>query len=137
MSKKKLHIDLDFEFSCFGISCHQRDYRLAWNINEALGIKLAKQPTVEIYDSFLKSEINFSKFFFFDELRQLEYLLYANRNEWGFLLPEESFMDYFFLIKGDRFNENVIQHGLRKIEIILSFGKLDPQNLKRKERLLL
>ncbi|MEM7163748.1 MAG: IPExxxVDY family protein [Bacteroidota bacterium] len=137
MPKKKLYIELDYAFLCYGISCHHKDYRLAWNINEALTIRLEKKEAIVIQDDLIKDGIGFSKFCFFEEKTQTEYSLLGNRNKWGFLIPEEAMIDYFFLIKSDRINTDLIENELKSIDIILSFGTFNVDSLKNKERLLM
>ena len=137
MSRTKLNIELDFEFSCFGISCHQKDYRLAWNLNDHLNIKLEKKEPIVLREDKFNEEMIFSKFCYFDERLNFSYSLLSNRNTWGYLIPEEFNIDYFLLVSGERFNEKEILEKLRLINIILSFGRINVNKLKSKERLLL
>lgn len=137
MSRKRLHIELDYEFACVGISCHQKDYRLGWNINEALNIRLQKKDPVILEDKLFKEQMAFPKFYYQDEKTGTEYTLLGNRNKWGFLLPEEPNMDYFLVVNAERFNEKETLQKLKDINIILSFGSLSVEKLKNKERLLL
>ncbi len=137
MSRKRLHIELDFAFACIGISCHQKDYRLGWNINEALNIRLQKVESIILEDKLFGEEMKFPKFYFQDEVNGAEYTLIGNRNKWGFLIPEEPNMDYFLVINSERFDRKETLQKLRDINIILSFGSLNVEKLKNKERLLL
>ena len=43
MKKNKLVIEYDFDFELLGILSSARGYKLAWEINQALGIQLVKQ----------------------------------------------------------------------------------------------
>ena len=43
MKKSKLVIEYDFDFDVFGISSTLRGYKLAWEINQRLGIRLVRQ----------------------------------------------------------------------------------------------
>jgi hypothetical protein len=45
MAAKKKHtlsFELEFDFEVIGISCHQKDFKLCWSINETTGWELKK-----------------------------------------------------------------------------------------------
>jgi hypothetical protein len=44
MKKSKLIIDYEFNFELVGLTSTAKGYKLAWEINQALGIHLIKQP---------------------------------------------------------------------------------------------
>ena len=48
MKKSKLIIEYDFDFELLGILSSARDYKLAWEINQVLGIQLVKQPDLVV-----------------------------------------------------------------------------------------
>lgn len=43
--KHFLENDFEFEFQLIGISCHEKDYRICWALNQALGVELTKTET--------------------------------------------------------------------------------------------
>ncbi|NND76711.1 MAG: IPExxxVDY family protein [Flavobacteriales bacterium] len=136
MAKRKLHIEVDFDFKCYGISCHQKEYRLAWHLNNSLDTKLVKTDAIVIKDPLFQEEMMFPRFVDHDENSGITYTLVGNRNKWGFLIPEESNIDYFLLIAAERYSEECLLQDLKSIGIILSVANIDIEKLKSKDRLL-
>ena len=136
MAKRKLHIEVEYDFKCYGLSCHQKDYRLAWHINNVLDTRLVKIASIEIKEPLFQEDMFFPRFGSPNEEEGISYTLIGNRNKWGFLIPEESNIDYFLLISSERFDENLILNELRSINIVLSLTKIDLDTLKSKDRLL-
>ena len=48
MKKSKLIIDYQFDFELFGVIATVKGYKLAWEINQELGIQLIKQPDLVV-----------------------------------------------------------------------------------------
>ena len=48
MKKSKLVIDYEFDFELLGIISSAKGYKLAWELNQALGIQLVKQPDLVV-----------------------------------------------------------------------------------------
>ena len=136
MSKKRLHIEIDYDFQCFGLSCHQKGYRLAWHINNCLDTKLTMTNAIEIKEPLFQEEMRFSRFIDHNESTGMSYTLIGNRNKWGFLIPEEANIDYFLLVSAERYSEEFLLNELKSIGIILSAAKISVEKLKSKERLL-
>ena len=44
--KLTLEIENEFDFSLLGISCHAKDYRISWALNNSLNIKLKKEDDI-------------------------------------------------------------------------------------------
>lgn len=62
MSKFQLQIDYDFDFRLIGISCHARDYRLCWALNNHLEIQLEKVLRENASSGLKKNGIAMSRF---------------------------------------------------------------------------
>ena len=76
MKKNKLVIEYDFDFELLGILSSARGYKLAWEINQALGIQLVKQQDLVV--GFRNSEEK--SFSFYAHETQLNRLkLFKNR----------------------------------------------------------
>src|SRR3954466_9882740 len=100
MAKLVLNIEYDFDFTLIGISCHEKDYRLSWTINNKLGIDLSKEKDLEI-DVKKHKEPMIHSFFAFEEEDQFkQFYLINNRGTKGLLVPEQKQADYFLMIKG-------------------------------------
>ncbi len=136
MSKVLLNIEEEYDFSLIGISCHAKEYRLCWELNNLLTIDLARTEDLDIN---LKSSVgNFSFYEFMDEENYSEYFLIANRSSKGFLIPEQKNTDFLFMIKGAAY-DSLIEEILEKIstsEIVLTSYLINVDSLKSKQNLL-
>ena len=101
MKKNKLVIEYDFDFELLGILSSARGYKLAWEINQALGIQLVKQQDLVV--GFKNSEEK--SFSFYAHETQLNRLkLFKNKPVDGdagkyFLTPEFPHFDFIILIQ--------------------------------------
>ena len=99
MKKSKLVIDYEFDFRLWGITTAARGYKLAWDINQLLGIRLIKQPDLVV--GFRNSEEKSFSFYAYETaLNRLK--LFKNRpadQEAGkyFLIPEFPHFDFIIL----------------------------------------
>lgn len=138
MSKKLLTFEYEFDFFLIGISCHEKDYRLCWNINQTLQIDLVKIESLEIYNAKEKTRNYFSLFAYEDEENQRTVYLISNRGNQGLLISEQKKTDFFLLIKGALLHtdkENFLQE-LKKISLILTSFEIDPGKLKSRKNLI-
>lgn len=136
MSKIVLSLDEDYDFDLFGISCHTKDYRLCWELNNKLGIDLRRAEDLIIKKKELIS--NYSFYEYLDEDNHLDYFLIANRCSNGFLLPEKKTTDFILMVKGI-FNDNYkakILDRINSISLILTSFQLNVDELKSKQNLL-
>jgi hypothetical protein len=63
MKKKKLEADINFDFTVIGLITTLKEYKLAWHLNAALGIQLAKERDIEM--EFVKTQnIVISNYFY-------------------------------------------------------------------------
>ena len=136
MSKILLNIEEEYDFSLIGISCHSKDYRLCWELNNALAIDLIRTKDLDIN---LKNNIGtFSFYEFIDEENYIEFFLISNRSAKGFLIPELKTIDFLFMIKGTT-SEQLIDELLEKISalpVVLTSYMINIDKLKSKQNLL-
>ncbi|MFK7952992.1 MAG: IPExxxVDY family protein [Ekhidna sp.] len=140
MKKNKLESSYDFDFYLIGIVCNKKEYKLAWHLNESLGISLEKQKDIRI-EFANNTSILISNFLYESEFVQIELLqnkLVAGGLKNQLLLPEAKQFDFFFKFKDDTDeltfeNVSVI---IRDIPIIEYTMKLNFDHLKSKENLL-
>jgi len=99
MKKSKLIIEYEYNFDLLGIASGAKGYKLAWELNNTLGIQLVKQQDLVV--GFKNGgEKNFS---FYAHERQINRLkLFKNKsfeNEPGkyFLIPEFPHFDFIIL----------------------------------------
>jgi len=140
MRKSKLVIDPLFDFDLIGIISHAKGHRIAWEINQILGIQLvkAKDQVIRFTDgnSIIILNYNYST-------ENASIYLMRNRgmefrdSKLLFLLPELQEFDYLLRINGaDTFDPEDMIKSLKKVKIIQFASVLDPENLKSKENLV-
>ena len=99
MKKSKLVIDYEYNFELIGITAIARGYKLAWEINNRLGIHLVKQPDLVV--GFRNNEEKSFSFYAFETpLNRLK--LFKNKpaeQDPGkyFLIPEFPHYDFIIL----------------------------------------
>lgn len=138
MTKYQLEVTYDYSMLLIGISCHAKDYRLCWAVNQQLGLKLEKaEDDIEIIHKPKNRTSAHSVYHYFDEENHTEYTLVQNKGDVGFLVPEQHQADYFLLIRDNFDNEltDMIAK-LRGIDFILMAFEVDPNALKSKENLI-
>lgn len=138
MSKYELEDDYDYDFNVLGISCHEKDYRICWAINQILEISLQKEEKdIEVI---MKKSNRYSlhaMFTFYDVDNEIDYRLIANRSTMGFLVPEKQQADYLFLIS-DNYQVNFAKtiNTIKLIPFVLTAFEIDVNSLKSKENLI-
>ena len=99
MKKSKLVIDYEFDFGLVGVTSSAKGYKLAWEINQLLGVHLVKQPDLAV--GFKGNvEKNFAYYAYETQLNRLKLL--KNRPHDGemgkyFLIPEFPHFDFIIL----------------------------------------
>jgi hypothetical protein len=110
MKKSRLVIDYEFNFELIGITTPARGYKLAWDVNQRLGVHLVKQPDLMV--GFKNQEEKPFSFYAFDTpLNRLK--LFKNKSSIGdtptsdaslekesgkyFLIPEFPHFDFIIL----------------------------------------
>lgn len=118
----------DETFALIGISCHQKDYRLCWELNKMLELDLQKEADI-LGPS---HEISFSRYYFNNEDFMQEYYLLTNKIGKIFFAPELKQADYILQIYGLR-NENEIDDLVQRIngidQVLMAFV-FDSESLK-------
>jgi hypothetical protein len=98
MSKHKLQLDDDYEFLAFGLSCHLKDFRVAWHLSNALHLDFLKDIKKENSADLDLDE--FAKFVAKDPDNHLTYIILSNQNEDAYLFKDLKEYDFFILIEG-------------------------------------
>ena len=134
----KLDFEYDYDFLLLGISCHEKDYRLCWAINNKLGFDLKKSQELEIKEKNRKELSSYSLYSFEEIEKYREYYVIANRTNDRFLIPEQKQADYFILIKGNisRPEKDLFIKNIKEINMILAVFIINPNELKSKQNLL-
>lgn len=136
MSKTLLTLEDEYDFNLIGISCHTKDYRLCWELNNTLKIDLSRAEDLEITTKMKTTAYPFYEYN--DEDNYLDYFLISNKNDAAFLIPEQKMIDFFLMIKGALTNhqEAELLEKINKLSLVLTSYKIDISTLKSKKNLL-
>ncbi|MDT8413063.1 MAG: IPExxxVDY family protein [Vicingaceae bacterium] len=136
MSKLTFSLENEYDFELIGISCHSKDYRICWSLNNALKTNFKR---IEDYEIQKKNEIiNFPFFEYIDEDNNIEYFVIANKSSEGYLVSEKQSIDYFLVLKGsvtDKLVENLAKK-VKEIDVVIIAHRIDVNELKSKQNLL-
>lgn len=137
MKKYTLNTELDLDFLMFGLSCHYRDYRIAWLLNKHLEIDLQKTDPYLLLDTKSQIDYEFPLFIFEDEENYIQWHLVANKVTGSSIIPELKEFDYFIIIKGsyEYIDKTELILDLKKIPGILLCNEVFPETLKSKKNL--
>ena len=141
MTKPKKHIltfDQTYDFEMIGICSHHNDYRLAWGLNEKIGIQLIKVDEDYVVASKKGVQLsNHSMYEFKDPENLIEYYLIKNKNQGKFLIPEKPSIDYFlFLFENHEWDVEDLVSELREIPSILGVFIFNPEEFSSTENLV-
>lgn len=117
VKKYELTLDDDQPFEVYGISTAFADYRLTWELNQTLNIRLEKeQQSLHVFIPKLKANHPFNYYYFNDQELLTRIYLIKNKQEQQWLHPERPMIDYFLVFK-----ENFVYqpaHLLEKLRLI-------------------
>ena len=153
MKKQYLAIEFDFDFLLIGICCGEKDYRLCYEINKSLGIKLKRVTDIKIQSKEKnKHTLNtlieipemgkknvFSLFEHKHPKTGLKYNVISNKSQGTRLISEKKEVDYFLMINGEAHTKEK-KEALAKVKsivMVLTAFEVNPQKLKSKDRLIL
>lgn len=138
MKKSKLVIDYDFDFCLWGVATAARGYKLAWEINQHLGIRLVKQPDLLV--GFRNNEEKSFPFFAYESpLNRLK--LFKNRpseQDSGkyFLIPEFPHYDFIILAAMEEQHATRLGPNLRSIPSVELVASIPLHDLKSKSNFI-
>jgi len=138
MKKNKLLIDYDFDFRLFGISTVAKGYKLAWDINQQLGVNLIKQPDLVV--GFKNNdEKSFPYYAFETQLNRLK--LFKNKptdQDSGkyFLIPEFPHYDFIILAAMEEEHNKTFAEQIRSIPAVELLASIPLAGLKSKSNFI-
>lgn len=141
MAKKKkytLELDDDLDFDLVGICSHHSDYRLAWGINQELGLHLSRcdEP---YYVTDRKGGVvsTHSMYEYANDSDRMVYYLIKNKHQGKYLIPEKPSIDFFLFLCDNwavEIQELVI--GLKEVPSILAVYPFDPEELASSQNIV-
>jgi hypothetical protein len=132
VKKHNLTLEPEYDFDMIGICSHHSDYRLAWGINEAMGLHLSKADEEFATDKLKKHQSSFHSFYeYYDEENMCSYFLIKNVSGNRFLVSEQPKIDYFLFIKEpNSVDASVWLQKLNGISSILAAYSFDPEEFE-------
>lgn len=139
MKEIKLKAEINYNFELFGIASSQKDYKLAWLINNESRLNLVKVNDHEVY----LSEINTVHVSCFEYtqpgivVRLLNNKVYKQpEKHQEYLIPELKQFDYFLLKEGEVIEVTNLTNKLKQITGLEFITKIDIMKLRSKENLI-
>ena len=139
MAKRKKHIlslEPEFDFDMVGICSHHSDYRLAWNINDKLGLRLCKCDDYVTTDRKGDIKSSHSMYEFEDTINRLNYFMIKNKCQGQFLIHEKPTIDFFlFLCDNSAIEIEELLTNLKAVSSILAAYDFIPEEIASAENL--
>lgn len=136
---KKVFLEegFDYNFLLLGIIATEKFHRLIWLINQQLGYQLAHAGELELFEN-NNAVAFFTKYEYIDEVNHLEIVVFENKDESTYLIPELRTINYFMMIKGalDFVEPKTFEDHLKTIDSIQLITEIDHQKLKSKQNLI-
>lgn len=137
MKKKRLEIDYHYDFELLGVISTSKGYKLAWEINKSLNIRLIRQSDLTLYSRNQKESIHNH---FSYVTRTFSLRVFKNKTsevESGvrFLVPEYPHMDYIIMLRGSDNTEEILEL-LRNIPSVELIAFIPLAALKSKENFI-
>jgi hypothetical protein len=125
-------------YTLAGISCHLRDYRLSYLLNETLGFHLVKLEDMPYLAPGAKNPESYSIFAWSDDDQYNTYFLLPNRNEDSWLVPQNRQADFLLLIEGPfkKKQEDELLSRIRRVPNILTAFPISFATVKNYESIL-
>jgi len=139
MKKSRLDIQYTYDFELLGLISSAKGYRLAWEINKLLSVRLMKQSDLLIHHK-NKKMLSYSYFSSGVAINQLK--LFRNKpsdSDAGkdLLIPEFPHLDFILLTEGEERTEiNRLQELLNNIPSIELVAFLPLASLKSKDNFI-
>jgi len=136
MKKKRLEISYNYDFELIGVISSAKGYKLAWELNRCLGIKLVKQRDVSI--QFGPGLTGTFTHFAQDSAHNIIRLFKNKPNEAeagkNLLIQEFPHFDYVLMTQGaDKIDSNRLQEYLRDITSVEMVAFIPLDALKAKD----
>ena len=139
MKKKRLEIDYSYDFQLLGIISATKGYKLAWEINRALELQLARQEDLLITD---RKNVSLGFAHFVHQSESLVVRLFRNKPaegdaQTGRMVLEFPHYDYIVMVQSDdETKSNRLQELLRTIPSVELVAFIPLAALKLKDNFI-
>lgn len=136
--KEVLTLEHTADYFLAAVSCHRKNIRFVWELNQALNCSFER---IEDYEIVLKKgqTAGFRMFQWHDEEESFTYVVIENKSKLGPLIPEHGKMDYLFAVTGavDSVNTRELLSTIKKMNDVLLAFEIDLENTKSTQNLIL
>jgi hypothetical protein len=136
---KKVFLDIgyDYDFALLGIVSQEKPHRLAWLLNNHLGMQFYHHGELVFFEE-EKPKNHFTRYHYADEINHLQLYIIENKDNGTYLIPELRNVDYFLLLKGalDFVDPQEYINSLKPVDSIQLVTEIDHQKLKSKQNLI-
>ena len=138
LNRKILKFEIDLDFVLIAVTTSQKDYRICYLINKYLNLDFVKSADLEVDIPGVPSPALFSLYRYNTGDAETDYYFIANKGSEGYLVPEMSRADFFFMIKNHIEEQDIdkLVSALNKIPEVVAAAKIDPKKIKSRENLL-
>lgn len=136
MKKKRLEIDYSYDFELLGVISSAKGYKLAWDINNRLGVRLVKQADVIIQfnDKITGTYSHYSHTSPLNLIRLFRNKPNEQEATKNLLAQEFPHFDYIIMSQGaDKIESNRLQEYLRDISSVELVAFIPLDALKQKD----
>lgn len=125
-------------YTLLGISCHLRDYRLSYLMNESLGFRLVRLTDMPYLPPGSKEPVLFSLYRWKDDDQYNVYYLITNRSEDTLLVPQVRQADFLLLVEGPfkKKQQDDLLSKIRRIPNVLTAFGIQFSSVRNYENLL-
>jgi len=125
-------------YTLLGISCHLKDYRLSFLLNQVLDLEFIKMDDLLAAVAPRKTTDSFSCYFGKDDDHFNSYYLLSNRGEESVLLPELRQTDFLMLVEGPfkKGQKDQLLSSIRAIQNILTAFEIRFETIRNYENFL-
>lgn len=136
--KLQLNYYPEDDYRIIGISCHLKDYRLAYFLNQSLNFSFRKIENFVTGNHQSDPELSFSLYSFHLQENQVSFYLVANRCLLGYLIPEQKKLDYLIIINGVIDDEKILSliKTIKEIPSVLTAFQLNLSKIKNLQKIL-
>ncbi len=125
--------DDDLNVEIIGICSPVQDFRLAWFVNNTLGINLYRKEK-DFKKTIKKKECQFPWFECFDEDTKTYFFLIKNKVQGEMLIPSKPLIDYFlFLYENTILDIIEIRNKLRGVDLIVGAYEFEAEEIPEME----
>ncbi len=139
MKRTKLIIDYEYDFRLIGLTSFLKGYRLAWEINQLMGVTLVKQPDLVVGFK-NKDDKSFAYYAFERPNNRLKlFKNKASENDPGkyFLIPEFPHFDFIILAAmEEQYSDQQLINLLKNIPDVQLVASIPMEGLRSKSNFI-